>query len=193
MKSNKRQFLKALASLPFWSAAPATIAESRQTKNMTKILIVSYSRTGNTAVVANHIQNRLGCDSIELKANPDYPDDYDQTVAQVRAENARDFSPPLKDNLPDLSSYDTIILGSPVWASRLALPVKTFLREHDLSGKKICPFVTYIVSSRGGECREQILSMQPNASVGTLLTVLGEDAANAEKDIAAWLLQSALV
>lgn len=43
----------------------------------------------------------------------------------------------------NIADYDIIFLGSPIWSGTIAPPVKTFLSGHDLSGKRIIPFVTH--------------------------------------------------
>lgn len=152
-----------------------------------KILIIYYSRTNQNAQIANTIHQTLNCDIVRIEPVTPYPESYDQTVLQVINENNHDYSPPLKSNIPDLSQYDTILLGTPVWASGLSLPIKTFLKTHDLSGKIILPFVTYIVSQQGGNCVDQIKTLAPNAHVLPLLAVLGESAKHATPSVKTWL------
>ena len=50
--------------------------------------------------------------------------------------------PALKDNDLDLSAYDTVIIGFPIWWGAAPRVIETFLESYDFSGKKIIPFVT---------------------------------------------------
>jgi len=47
------------------------------------------------------------------------------------------FAPKLKNQNIDLSSYDNIVLGTPVWASTYASPMNTLIKKHKFTGKKV--------------------------------------------------------
>lgn len=78
-----------------------------------------------------------------------YPDDYDALVARNAAQQRSDYKPPLLTPVDNPAEYDLIFIGSPLWNVRLTPPVRSFLSSHDLSGKIIAPFVTYIVERPG--------------------------------------------
>lgn len=107
-----------------------------------KTLIVYLSRTNNTKVVAELIQNKVGGELVALiKENP-YPEDYQKIVGQVDRENEEGYLPPLKTKIEDLESYDTIFIGFPTWDMQMPPPMKSFLTQNDMSGKTIIPFNT---------------------------------------------------
>jgi flavodoxin len=106
-----------------------------------KILIVYLTRTGNTEAVAKMIQQKTGGDLIGLELETPYPKDYQAIVKQVADENEKGFLPPLKTKI-DVGRYQTIFLGFPTWGMQLPPPMKSFLKQYDLSGKTVIPFNT---------------------------------------------------
>ena len=107
-----------------------------------KILIVYLSRTQNTKVVAEMIQNQVGGDMVQLELETPYPENYQAIVKQVAEENTSGYLPPLKTKI-DLTKYDTIFLGFPTWGMQLPPPIKSFLSKNDLMGKTVIPFNTH--------------------------------------------------
>lgn len=111
-------------------------------KDSTKILIVYLSRTSNTRVLAEIIQNNVGGTLVELELERPYPDDYRTTVAQVAKENETGYLPALKTKINNLQSFDIVFIGFPTWGMKLPPPMKSFLSSNDLSGKTVVPFNT---------------------------------------------------
>ena len=105
-------------------------------------LIVYLSRTNNTKVLAEIIQQQIGGRLIALELQTPYPQDYHAMVQQVVRENATDYLPPLKTKLDHMEQYDFVFLGFPTWAMQLPPPVKSFLLEYNLKGKTVLPFNT---------------------------------------------------
>ncbi len=106
------------------------------------VLIVYLSRTKNTETVAKIIQKQVGGKLVELELVNPYPENYKEIVAQVDRENEEGFLPELKTKINDLDSYGTIFLGFPTWDMQMPPPMKSFLTNNDLSGKKVIPFNT---------------------------------------------------
>lgn len=107
-----------------------------------KSIIIYYSYGGNTRKVAEKIQKILGADAAEIKTVKPYIGSYDDVVAQGKREVDSGFMPEIQPLKVDLSQYDTVILGTPVWWYTFAPAMKTFLESADLSGKMIYPFAT---------------------------------------------------
>ncbi len=108
-----------------------------------KILVIYYSRSGNTREIAHQIHQMVGGDIIEIQTVTPYPDDYNAVVKQANVELNSGYKPPLKTKIEDIGSYDVIFLGSPNWCQTIAPPVQSFLSQADLSGKTIVPFITH--------------------------------------------------
>lgn len=107
-----------------------------------KTLILYYSYGGNTRKIAQMIQQEIGGDLAEIKTVKPYTGSYDTIVNQGQDEVQSGYMPPLKNLQVDLSSYDRIVLGSPVWWYTFAPAMKSFLHNNDLSGKIIYPYAT---------------------------------------------------
>ena len=106
-----------------------------------KTLIVYFSYTNHTKMIAENIQKKLNCDILEIKPIKQYSDDY-QTVVDEEQNNDGNKRPEIEEIALDLNKYSKIILGTPVWWYSIAPVIRTFLLENDLSGKEIKPFAT---------------------------------------------------
>ena len=100
-------------------------------------LVVFFSYTNNTKNIANLIKNKLDCDVLEIKTVIPYSSDYQKVVNDEHNSQASKYLPQIQDIEIDLSKYDEIILGTPVWWYRPAPAIRTFLAQNDLSGKII--------------------------------------------------------
>ena len=107
-----------------------------------KTLIAYYSYSGNTKAVAEKIKKLTGGDLFEIEPQNAYPANYNDAVNQAQREKDANFKPLLVNN-GDVSDYDTIYLGTPVWWYTFASPIRTFLTIHDFTGKTIMPFCTH--------------------------------------------------
>lgn len=93
-----------------------------------------------------------------------YTDDYDTLLAQIREEVASGYCPPLTTNIENLSSYDVIFIGYPIWVETAAPPIRTFLTTHDLAGRTVVPFCTSGTSSAEASYR-LVRSLCPQSTV----------------------------
>jgi flavodoxin len=107
-----------------------------------EMLIVYLSRTNNTKAIAEIIQENVGGALIALELEAPYPENYKQTVDQVARENETGFLPPLKTKIKNIQKYDVVFIGFPTWGMQLPPPMKSFLRQYDLTGKTVIPFNT---------------------------------------------------
>ena len=151
-----------------------------------KVLIIYYSRSGNTREIANQIHERVGGDIIELQTVEPYPDEYEEVTKQAKQELNSGFKPALKTKVEKIGSYDVIFVGSPNWWGTIAAPVKTFLSEYDLSGKTIVPFITHGGSGLGRSVTD-IATLCPNSTILDGLAVWGKNAKTAQNDVSAWV------
>ena len=142
----------------------AAVSCNQNTKKVPKMLIVYYSQTSNTKVVADEIQHLLGADvEVVIPVNP-YSGTYQETIERSAKEREEGILPeiePLKSNLAD---YDVIFLGYPIWFGTYAPPIATLLSKIDLNGKKVVPFCTF--GSGGLESSVNDLKAKfPNAEI----------------------------
>lgn len=133
-------------------------------KEAKKVLVLFYSQTNNTKMVAAEIANRLDADIEAIEAVNPYDGDFDATIQRCLQERQDGVLPEIRPLTSDLSKYDVIFIGYPVWFGTYAPPVITFLNNVDLSGKKLVPFCTF--GSGGLESSEvDMAKAQPNAKI----------------------------
>jgi len=110
-------------------------------KNSTKSLVVIYSYTGHTRAAADEIIKRFKADTVIIKA-----EEYEGLIGQLRASkdswNEVKITG-IKPKTVDLSRYNLIILGSPIWWYRPAVPLWAFTGKNNFKGKKVVLFSTF--------------------------------------------------
>lgn len=107
-----------------------------------KKLLIYYSYTGNTRLVAEMIKKEIDCDIYELNTIEPYPSDYDTLVEEYK-DNLHERPEAKLDFVSvDLRNYDEIILGTPVWWYTISPVMRSFLNVFDLSDKKVYAFAT---------------------------------------------------
>ena len=151
-----------------------------------KVLVVYYSRSGNTRNMANQIHARVGGDIVELQTVHPYPEEYRATTEQAKKELQSGFKPALKTQVENIGTYDIVFVGSPNWWSTMASPVWTFLSDYDLSGKTLVPFITHEGSGLGKSVSD-LKSLCPNSTILEGLAVRGSAVGNSGSKIAEWL------
>lgn len=105
-----------------------------------KTLVVYYSLEGNTAFVADRIAKVGGFDTLRLVPVKKYPDKGFKKFLWGGKSAVMAETPELEPYTFDAGSYDRIVFGFPVWASNVTPPIRTFIKDNDLSGKKFAAF-----------------------------------------------------
>ena len=106
-----------------------------------KTLIVYYSHSKHTEYVAKMIKQHLNCDIENIKSEEYENIDAIKLNNLVTEQMQKDYIP--KTNKIDISNYDVIFIGSPVWKGNISLPVKSFLINNNFNEKTIIPFYTF--------------------------------------------------
>ena len=131
-----------------------------------KTLIAYFSATGTTAGVARKMADGIGADLYEIRPRTPYTErDLDWTDKKSRTtmeKNDEGCRPELADAVPDVSGYDTILLGFPVWWYVEPRIVDTFLDAAGIDGKRIVTFATSGGSDVAG-CVSHMRSLHPEA------------------------------
>lgn len=116
--------------------------EYKGVMDMNKTAVVYYSQTGQTRRVAERIAVKAGADLIEVIPEREYDSDMWKAADEAMEELKTGNLPEIRQ-LPDLSSYDTVLVGGPVWGMTISNPLLTFFRKTDLSGKTVSGFWTF--------------------------------------------------
>ena len=108
-----------------------------------KTLLVYYSYTGNTKIIANIIKEKLNCDILELKPKvPFLIEDYDAIVNEYQSNESTKKCVEIEDINVDLKDYDKVIIGTSVWWYTITPVIREFLKKYDLSNKEVYAFAT---------------------------------------------------
>lgn len=110
-----------------------------------KAVIIYYSRSGNTEKLAKKIQSSLNCDILKIEPEEAYGN-YIISCLRVMKENTQKITPGFLTEIPDLTDYDTVFLGYPIWAQDIPAFIQDFILKCNIKGKVIIPFATYGMS-----------------------------------------------
>ena len=114
-----------------------------------KVLVVYFSHGGNTQKLAKEISDQVGGDFRRIEPVNAYPGG-DELYDYTEQEQADDARPEIQDLNIDMSKYDTVFIGYPIWWYTYPQVILTFFDNYDLTGKTIVPFVTQGGSGMSG-------------------------------------------
>ncbi len=125
---------------------PESVSTEEQEADVsTKTLVVYFSCTGTTELVAEYITEILGADSYQIVAEDPYTEADLAYYTNGRADqeqNDPNVRPAISSGVENMDEYDTIILGYPIWHGQAPRIISTFLESYDFFGKTIVPFCT---------------------------------------------------
>lgn len=167
MKPMKKALVLALGALLMASAALCITACGQGASSGTasssaassdaanKTLVVYYSATGNTAKVAEVIVNENDMDVFAIMPEQPYSTedlawtDENSRVSKEHADPTLQDVALLQDTPDNWDSYETVIIGYPIWWGQAAYPVASFVKANDFAGKTVIPFCTSASSDIG--------------------------------------------
>ena len=146
--------------------------------------IIYYSMSGNTEFAAEKIAKKLEADVIRIEPVKAYPDKGVKKFFWGGKSAVMGEEPELLPYDCQAEQYDTIIIGTPIWASSFAPPIKTFLsKNRNITDKKIAVFTCF----SGGGADKAIEKMKKFIGVDTFLAELilvdPKDKENPENDV----------
>nr|WP_315249872.1 flavodoxin [uncultured Duganella sp.] len=184
--SGRRAALMALASAPLLGAKAAGAGDDQAAPPRSRTLVAYFSRSGNTRVVAGLIHRALGADLFEIVPAMPYPEDYLETVDMARQERDAAKERPLANRVRNIDSYDTVYLGHPIWGETIPPTIRAFLAAHDLSGKKLIPFVTHGGYGLGSSQR-LIARLAPQAKLQAPFVMEADQERRTMNEVNRWL------
>lgn len=108
-----------------------------------KGLVVFYSLEGHTKYIAGIIAEKLKCDLLELESVKEYPQKGFKKYFWGGMSVMLKEKPALKNKIPNLNEYDTVFIGTPIWAGTYAPPINTFISENQIIEKNIVLFACH--------------------------------------------------
>ena len=137
---------------------------------MSKTLVAYFSASGTTAKVAKNLAEAAGADLYEIKpavpytqADLNWMDKKSRSSVEMNDKSSR---PALADQDADISSYDKILLGFPIWWYVAPTIINSFLESYDFSGKKIVLFAT----SGGSGFGKTVDGLKGSVAADTVIT-----------------------
>lgn len=144
---------------------------------------------GNTAKLAQWIQQETGGDLFSIKVTQPYSSNYNLCLARASEEKAQNARPALTGYVENIDTYDVIFLGYPNWWYSAPMALFSFIERHKLSGKTVILFCTH---GTGGLARsvQDITAALPNSTiVKNVLGVYRNDVSSAQTRIKRWLAE----
>ena len=154
---------------------------------MSNILITYFSASGVTKSEAERISKIVNGDLFEIEPKEKYTkEDLDwrnkQSRSSVEMQN-RSFRPEIKEDNLDISNYDTILIGFPIWWGVAPTVVNTFIESKDFTRKNLIPFCT-----SGGSgmlyCENDLKKTYPNYNWKQGKRILGNET---DEEIINWI------
>lgn len=157
---------------------PAAVA--RDDAPTEKILLVYYSRTGNTKLACETISKELGCDIIEIRdlANREgrwgyYSAAFGSIFGTHTAIEPAEF---------DLAPYGAVIIGSPVWAGKPSAAIRTFIGNNRFDGKKFFfVYTTNVLLKQTSLDRVEKMAAQSDGRASGIFQVAVTESRDGEK------------
>ena len=158
MKIMKLILLAAVALMAVVSCTP------KKQDSKARMLVLYYSQTSNTKVLAQEIAKRLNADIEEITLEEPYDTAFQATIDRCKADREKGITPEIKPLKSNLADYDIIFLGYPIWFGTYAPPIASLLEKVDLSDKQVVPFCTF--GSGGLESSvKDLVEAEPNAMI----------------------------
>ena len=153
---------------------------------MSKKLVAYFSASGVTAKVAQMLAEAIGADIFEIapkvpytEADLNWMDEKARSTIEMKNPSSR---PEIESKRDNMSEYDTIFVGFPIWWYVAPTIINTFLESYDLAGKTIIPFATSGTSGMG-KTNEKLA---PSCKGAKLLEGKRFDSRVSGKELAAW-------
>ena len=146
---------------------------------------LKYIEKGNTEVIAEFIQDLTGADMFKVEPLVPYSKDYMECIeeAKIRTKN---HDAPIKENVPEISSYDVIYVGAPIYWGGMPEELITALNGLDFNGKIIRPFTTHEGSGLSGVPR-QLKEICKGTEILDGLAISGSQVNNSKSKVESWI------
>ena len=146
---------------------------------------MKYIEKGNTEILAEYIKEITNADMFKVEPLNPYSTKYYECIDEAK-ERTKTHNAPIKENVPDISSYEVIYIGSPIYWGGMPEELITALKGLDYSGKVIRPFVTHEGSGLSGVPR-QLKEICVGAEVLDGLAITGSQVNNSKQKVENWI------
>ena len=192
-----KSILIAVAGLFLTTGCNSQNKQVKQTK-MGKSIVVFFSHAGdnyavgnieegNTKIVADYITELTGADQFEIVTHKYDGMAYTPLIKLAQEEANKGELPEYEDDV-DLSQYDIVFIGGPVWWGTYPQVMFTFFKKHgvDLKGRTVIPFTTHEGSGLAN-CVEDVKSAFAGANVTKGFSIYGHEVRTEKAKVEKWL------
>ena len=170
--------------------------KSKKDNAMNKIVIffshagdnyaVGNIAVGNTKIVADYISELTGADQYEIVTHKYDGMAYNPLIKLAQEEANAGELPPYEGQAPDLSQYDTVFIGGPVWWGTYPQVMFTLFKDIDLAGKIVIPFTTHEGSGLAN-CVSDVKKAFPKATVTGAFSIYGHEVRSGKAKVEKWI------
>ncbi len=191
---------RVLTTILSFIAVMGAFAQGNGATSKGKMLLVYFSRAGenwqvgtvergNTAIMVDYITELANVDTFQIVPVNPYPENYEECVNYVNNIEPSDARPAYVGEFDNVSDYDTVFIGGPIWMGQPPKIIRTFLEKHtELDGKTLVPFGTH-GGSGIGSYTTMLRSYFPNATIFEGLGISGSSIRNSSSrdTVESWL------
>ena len=193
---NIKSIITAAVALLASTACSGGAKQEKVMKTEGKSIVVFFSHAGdnyavgnievgNTKIVADYISELAGADQFEIVTHKYDGMAYTPLINLAKEETKNGELPEYEGDV-DLSTYDTVFIGGPVWWGTYPQVMFTFFSKYDLDSKTIIPFTTHEGSGLG-RCVKDVKRLYPKASVKGEFSMYGHEVRSGKKEVEKWL------
>ena len=164
---------------------------------MSKAIVIFFSHAGdnysvgnievgNTKIVADYITEIIGADQFEIVTHKYDGMAYNLLIKLAKEEAKNGELPPYEGTAPDLSKYDTVFIGGPVWWGTYPQVMFTLFKDINLDGKIVIPFTTHEGSGLAS-CVSDVKKSFPKANVTKGFSIYGHEVRSEKGKVEKWL------
>ncbi len=176
-----------------------SLQNGKQSNNqsMNKSIVIFFSHAGdnysvgnievgNTKIVADYITEIKGADQFEIVTHKYDGMAYMPLIELAKEEANKGELPPYEGTAPDLSQYDTVFIGGPVWWGTYPQVMFTLFKDINLDGKTVIPFTTHEGSGLAS-CVSDVKKAFPKAKVTGEFSIYGHEVRTGKAKVEKWL------
>ena len=168
-----------------------------KSKAMSKSIVIFFShagdnysvgniKVGNTKIVADYISEITSADQYEIVTHKYDGMAYTPLINLAKEEANKGELPPYEGAAPDLSQYDTVFIGGPVWWGTYPQVMFTLFKDINLDGKTVIPFTTHEGSGLAS-CVSDVRKAFPKATVTKGWSIYGHEVRSGRAKVEKWL------
>ena len=195
----KNIILATLALMLATGCQGQTKQEVKQEKQntMSKSIVIFFSHAGdnysvgnvevgNTKIVADYISEIAGADQFEIVTHKYDGMAYTPLINLAKEEANNGELPPYEGDAPDLSQYDIVFIGGPVWWGTYPQVMFTLFKDINLDGKTVIPFTTHEGSGLAS-CVSDVKREFPKAKITQGFSIYGHEVRTGRAKVEKWL------